>query len=319
LMALMGILGSLPTVLIVTFAGVIVDRFDQRKLIFITMTVRALMFASFLVVYLFIDQLIIVDVSYVQLTDHVIQRVYSINYIHFIWPLYLLLFMNNMAFTLYNLTVSTYSKFIIDKKNLLVANSFNSTVIQVSSVIGPILAGMIITVSYLLSFIVSTGLASIGSLVCLVLLFKGKQPKVVEHKKTSFKGEVQRVAADMKIGFNTIRSEPKVLYVMIVYMFFNLAASFINGVFAVVLQGEMSLNATWYGAVVAVMSGLGVITSLIILRLGKIDRKLIIINMVIFAEAIGLFLFAFIRNPWIMLFVITIPFGFVNGEQLLSC
>ncbi|MHA1187316.1 MAG: MFS transporter, partial [Candidatus Heimdallarchaeota archaeon] len=35
--------------------------------------------------------------------------------------------------------------------------------------------------------------------------------------------------------------------------------------------------------------------------------------MVIFAEAIGLFLFAFIRNPWIMLFVITIPFGFVNG------
>jgi len=133
LMALMGILGSLPTVLIVTFAGVIVDRFDQRKLIFITMIIRALMFASFLVVYLFINQLIIVDVSYVQLTDHVIQRVYSINYIHFIWPLYLLLFMNNMAFTLYNLTVSTYSKFIIDKKNLLVANSFNSTVNQANS------------------------------------------------------------------------------------------------------------------------------------------------------------------------------------------
>ena len=40
---------------------------------------------------------------------------------------------------------------------------------------------------------------------------------------------------------------------------------------------------------------------------------MLIINAVIFAEAIGLFLFAFIRNPWIMLFVITIPFGFVNG------
>ncbi|NHK32339.1 MAG: MFS transporter [Asgard group archaeon] len=40
---------------------------------------------------------------------------------------------------------------------------------------------------------------------------------------------------------------------------------------------------------------------------------MIIINLVIFAETIGLFIFAFNRNPWIMLLIITIPFGFVNG------
>ncbi|GAI83669.1 unnamed protein product [marine sediment metagenome] len=96
-------------------------------------------------------------------------------------------------------------------------------------------------------------------------------------------------------------------------MGFNFVVASINGTFVVVLQGEMTMNATWYGAVVAVMSGFGIVTSLIIMKLGKINRKLILVNLVIFLEAIGLFLFTFNRNPWIMLFVITVPFGVVNG------
>ncbi|HUT82114.1 MAG TPA: MFS transporter [Candidatus Bathyarchaeia archaeon] len=313
LMALMGILGALPTVLLVTFAGVIVDRFDQRKLIFITTLLRTILFVGYLVLYLFMDRLIRTYVYYVPLHEGVIQRITEINYIHFIWPMYTILFINNIVFTLYNLTVSTYSKYIIEKKNLLVANSFNSTVNQIANVIGPILAGMIITVSYLLSFTIGTGIASLGSIVCLLLISKGKQPPIIEKEKTTFKNDVKRIKDDLKIGFNTIRSIPKVLYVTIVYTFFNFGNAFINGTFVVVLQGEMKMTATWYGSVVAVMSVVGVITSLIIMKLGKINRKLILINLVIFAKAIGLALFSFVRNPWIMLFVITIPFGFVNG------
>ena len=36
LMSLMGMLGALPTILIILFAGVIIDRIDQRKLILIS-------------------------------------------------------------------------------------------------------------------------------------------------------------------------------------------------------------------------------------------------------------------------------------------
>ncbi|MBN1329661.1 MAG: MFS transporter [Candidatus Heimdallarchaeota archaeon] len=313
LMALMGILGALPTVLLVTFAGVIVDRFDQRKLIFITTLLRTILFAGYLVIYLFMDRLVQTDVFYELLHEGVIQRITIVNYLHFIWPIYTLLFINNVVFTLYTLTVSTYSKYIIEKKNLLVANSFNTTVNQLANVIGPILAGMIITVSYLLSFTVGIGIASIGSVVCLLLISKGKYPPIVKKEKTTFKKEVKRVKDDLKIGFNTIRFIPKVLYVTIVYTFFNLGTAFINGIFNVVLQGEMNMSATWFGSVIAVMSTIGIITSLIIMKLGKINRKLILINLVIFAEVIGLVLFALIRNPWIMLFVVTIPLGFVNG------
>jgi MFS family permease len=313
LMALMGILGSLPTVLIISFAGVIVDRFDQRKLIFISIALRVLFFLCFLLVYLFMDRLVITTIISESLSGGSIQSLVQIKYVHFIWPMYTLLFLNNVVFSFYSLTTTTYSKFIVDKKNLLVANSFNSTVNQIASVIGPIIAGMLITVSYLYSFMISIGIASIGAILCLMLMYKGKKPPQEKKEKTSLRNQMVRIVDDMKVGFNTIRSEPKILYITIVYMCFNFCTASINGVFSVVLQGEMALNATWYGATVALMSGFGVITSLVIMKLGKIDRKLIVINLVLFAETLGLFLFAFNRNPWIMLFVITIPFGFVNG------
>jgi len=138
-------------------------------------------------------------------------------------------------------------------------------------------------------------------------------PKVGIIEKSSVKKEISRIFDDMKIGFNAIRSEPKIMYVLLVYMGFNFVVASINGTFVVVLQGEMTMNATWYGAVVAVMSGFGIITSLVIMKLGKINRKLILVNLVIFLEVIGLFIFTFNRNPWIMLFVVTVPFGVVNG------
>ena len=125
LMALMGILGSLPTVLIITFAGVIVDRFDQRTLIFISITLRVIFFTGFLLVFLFMNRLVTTTITYVPLHEGVIQRITEVNYIHFIWPMYTLLFLNNVILSFYALTASTYSKFIVEKKDLLVANSFN--------------------------------------------------------------------------------------------------------------------------------------------------------------------------------------------------
>ncbi len=314
LMALMGILGSLPTIIIVTFAGVIVDRIDQRKLILISIIMRVVLLIGFLMVFLFMDRLIQTYTIYEPFKNGIIFRITITKYIHFIWPMYALLFISNAVFTLYNLTVSTYTKFIVEKKDLLVSNSFNSTITQIASVIGPILAGMIISTNYLYGFLVSIFIMSIAAIVCSILLKYGKvPPKREKIKKSGLRNEIQRISSDMKIGFDAIRSEPKVLYVLLVYMGFNFVTASVNGTFNVVLQGEMSMNATWYGAVVAIMSGFGVITSLIIMKLGKINRKLIIVNLVIFLEAIGLFLFTFIRNPWIMLFVITIPFGIVNG------
>ncbi|NHJ33507.1 MAG: MFS transporter [Asgard group archaeon] len=314
LMALMGILGSLPTIIIVTFAGILVDRVDQRKLIVISIIMRAVLLIGFLVVFLFMSRLIQTYEIYEPFKNGIIFRITITKYVHFIWPMYALLFINNAVFTLYNLTVSTYSKYIVKKKDLLVANSFNSTITQIASVIGPILAGMLISVSYLYSFLISIFITSIAAIICSFLLKHGKNPpKKEKSEKLSAKKEISKVFSDMKIGFNAIRSEPKVMYVLLVYMGFNFVVASVNGTFSVVLQGEMTMNATWYGAVVAVMSGFGIITSLVIMKLGKINRKLIIVNLVIFLEAIGLFLFTFVRNPWIMLFVITIPFGIVNG------
>ena len=51
LMAMMGIMGALPTILIILFAGVIIDRIDQKKMILITIGLKFIVFTLFLLCF----------------------------------------------------------------------------------------------------------------------------------------------------------------------------------------------------------------------------------------------------------------------------
>ena len=314
LMALMSLVGSLPTILIILFTGVIVDRIDQRKLIFISILLRFFVFTGFMLLYLLKDYLIIHTVTNLPTGTGGIQIIHSLNYIHFIWPMYVLLFISNAGFSFFGVTTGTYTKYIVDKKNYLVANSFTQTVAQIASVIGPILAGLIIDVSYLYSFIISVGIMSIAAIISLLLVYFGKQPPEVEKKPTEgFRQEMQKVFSDIRVGFDTIRNTPKVNFVTWVYVGFNFVTCTVNGFYTVVLQGEMELNASWLGAIQAVMAAIAVISSLIVMRFGKINRKLILVIVILALETVGLAIFTFNRNVWIMIALNTIPFGIVNG------
>lgn len=314
LMALMNIIGILPSVIITLFAGVIVDRYDQRKILFIAMILRSLVFVGFLLIYLFRNLLVIEYNLLVPYESGGNYTLHIFDYTHFIWPMYLLLFISNVGGTFLSLSMSAYSKYIITKKNLLVANSFNQTIVQISSVIGPLAAGAIITISYLYSFIIGVSIISLATVLALVLLYFGKKPPKVEiEKQDSFKAEIKQVFKDLRVGYVATKSQPKILFALIIYVMFNFATASVNGVFTVVTQGEIGLNPTWMGILQATMAGVAIITSLVFLKVGKINRKLIIVLSVLFAETIGLFLFAFNRNPWILVCVTTIPFGFVNG------
>lgn len=314
LMGLMNIISILPSVIITLFAGVIVDRYDQRKILLIAMIFRCLVFIGFLVVFLLKDLLIMEYIVALSIDNGRTNNIHIFDYTHFIWLMYLLLFISNIGFTFLNLSVNAYSKFIIDKKNLLIANSFNQTIVQISLVIAPIIAGIIITVSYLYSFIIGVIIMSLATLLALFLQYFGKKtPKVEIEKQDNFKAEIKQVFVDLRVGYDATKSEPKILFALIAYTIFNLATASINGMYTVVTQGEMNLNPAWLGALQASMASVAIITSLIILKIGKINRKLVLILMVVFMEAIGLFIFAFNRNPWMLICLNTIPFGFVNG------
>ncbi|NHJ05585.1 MAG: MFS transporter [Candidatus Heimdallarchaeota archaeon] len=314
LMGLMSLVGSFPTILIILFTGVIVDRIDQRKLIFISIFLRFIVFSGFLLLYLLKDYLIIHTITNLSTSTGGIQIIYSLNYIHFIWPMYVLLFISNAGFSFYNVAIGAYSKFIVEKKNYLVANSFTQTITQIASVIGPILAGLIIDVSYLYSFIISLGIMSFAAIFSLLLVYLGKQPPEIEKEPTeSFTQEMKKVFEDIKVGFDTIKSIPKVNFVTWTYVAFNFITCTVNGFYTVVLQGEMELNASWLGAIQAVMAAVAVVSSLVVMKLGKVNRKIILVIIILALETIGLAIFTFNRNVWIAILLNTIPFGIVNG------
>ena len=315
LMSLMGVIASLPTILIILFAGVIIDRMDQRKMILISIIIRFVVFAIFLLCFVLKDFLIQEYSYYEPIATGGYIKVHEFNYIHFIWPLYLALFVSNAGGALYGVTVSTYSKYIVKRNDLLVANSFNSTVTQVASVIGPLLAGALINFSYFYSFLISVCIMSLAVIASLFLMLKGiETPKVELENVKGFKKQMNKVFVDIRVGMGAIRNEPKILFLTITYVIFNFITCFINGSsYTAILQGEMELNATWLGAISATMSAIAVISTLVIMKIGKIDRKLILVILFLIMETIGLFIFAFNRNPWIVIFVNVIPFGIVNG------
>ena len=314
LMSLMGIIAAVPTILIILFAGVIVDRIEQRKLILITIGFRLIIFILFLLCFVLRDYLIQEYVIYEQIPYGGSVKVIVSDYTHFIWPMYLALFISNAGASLYWVTLSTYSKFIVKKNDLLIANSFTATVTQIASVIGPILAGVLITFSYLYSFIISVCIMSLAVIVSLFLLLKGVETPKVEIKEVSgFKNHMKKVFVDIREGMNAIKDEPKILFITSVYVIFNFITCMINGPYTVIVQGKMALNATWIGAISATMSAIAVVSSLIVLKIGKINRKLIIVIIFLVLQTFGMFLFAFNRNPWILITVNVIPLGIVNG------
>ena len=313
MMSLLIVIGILPNVLLMPIAGVLIDRLDQRKVIFVATTILLGGKIGFLAIYLLKDLLTLIDIQKIVTgTGHIIYQS-SLNYVHFIWPLYLLAFINAIGGSVLFLTIGTYTRHVVKRKNLLVMNSFNQTVMQIATVIGPLIAGVIADFNYLFSFIVSGTVIGAGATVCFFLTLKGNKPILEDRKRKHWKEEILEFGRDIRIGFRAVREDSKISFVLVMYTLFNFTVASIGGLYSVILQGKLELNPTWYGAVGTVSAGIGILTSLIIITIGKINRKLILINAVILIEAIGLLLFSLITNKWVMVLVVTLPLGIVNG------
>jgi MFS family permease len=313
MMSLLIVIGILPNVLLMPIAGVLIDRLDQRKVIFVATTILLGATLGFLTIYLLKDLLTLIDIQKIITgTGHIIYQS-SLNYVHFIWPLYLLAFINAIGGSVLFLTIGTYTRHVVKRKNLLVMNSFNQTVMQIATVIGPLIAGVIADFDYLFSFIISGAVIGAGATVCFFLTLKGNKPILEDRKRKHWKEEILEFGRDIRIGFRAVREDSKISFVLVIYTLFNFTVASIGGLYSVILQGKLELNPTWYGTVGTVSAGIGILTSLIIITIGKINRKLLLINIVILIEAVGLLLFSLITNKWVMVLVVTLPLGIVNG------
>ncbi len=309
LMGVLSIIWLSPFIIIAPLAGALADRFDQRKLMLISNIVSAIVSVGFVIVYIFVNQLTMVQFSIGQPTVHYlttsnalnISRQAIPNYLHVLWPLFVLCFFNSASAAFFFPSRNAYTRLIVKKKNLLIANSVGSSVFQIATIIGFVLAGLLAAQSYLLSFIVDAATFVVsGILIAFLFVMGTKPPEVMSEKSQNIGQEMKRFGKDIAIGYRTILQHPKITYVLVIFSFLTFSFGAINVLFIVILQGEMNLGPTWYGILQAMMGASGIITAIIMMRIGKIDRKILVLNVTFSAVVVSMFIFAVVRDPYVM-------------------
>jgi len=291
------IVTMLPAIFLAPFAGVIVDRTDQRKIMLFSIAIRLATAVGLATVYFFQNAMqnnLYLILLYVIFTIRVS-----------IWPFF-------------SPAKSAYTKLIVQKKNLLKANSFSSTALKVAGVLGPIISGLLIAIDYSIGFIFAIATSTISIFFFLLLVLKGQKPPKNGHSLDEFwnsKSKFRIVVDDFKIGIDAIKSSPKIGYVIVILAFVSFAFAGIDIMWPVILQSptEMNLNSTWFGAMESVVAGAAILAGLVVMLFKRIDRKIILMTGFQVIEALAMILMAFIRNEWLMIFLIMLPFGIVNG------
>ncbi|NPD88720.1 MAG: MFS transporter [Asgard group archaeon] len=310
LMGILSIIWLSPFVIIAPIAGALADRFDQRKLMFISNIISAIASVGFVIIYLFIDQLTMINYTTVPNLNNNLPTIQPVpNYLHVLWPLFVLCFINSASAAFFFPSRNAYTRLIVKKKNLLIANSVASSVFQIATIFGFVLAGLLAARSYLLSFIFDAGTFAVsGILIGVIFLMGKKPPKVIREKSKNIKQEMQRFIEDIKIGYQTLREYPKISYMLLIFSFITFSLGAVTVLFIVIIQGEMNLGATWYGILQAIMGVSGIITAIVLIRIGKIKRKILIINIAFGAMTVVMYIFAVVRNLYVMI-VIMFSYG----------
>ncbi|MBN1328413.1 MAG: MFS transporter [Candidatus Heimdallarchaeota archaeon] len=314
LIGIFQIVTIVPNVILAPISGLMVDRFDQRKIMMISIIVRILTAIFLAIIYILRNYIYIITYAQDTLSDGhtIIYRI--INPIHFLWLVIALFIIRVSIWPFFLPSKNAYLKLIIRKKDLLVANSFYSTVIQISGVIGPLVAGLLVSVNYLIGFYFTIGMTLISVVLFIALVFAGKKPpKQQEEKITSVKEGWGRTIREIKDGFDTFKVIKKVSYAIIIAAIVSFAFAGLDIMWPIILQGEMNLSPRWYGAMDSIVSFCGIISSLVLLKIGKINRKVVLLTVVFILEGISMGLMGYIRNPWIMIFFVMLPFGISFG------
>ena len=303
MMGILSIIFWTPYVLFTPFAGVVVDRFDQRKIMLFSNLLSFLASVGYIIVYMMRESLIVlININGL--------NVYSVRYILVL--LFILTFINSSAASIFFPARSAYTRLIVKKKNLLVANSVGSTVFQIATIFGFVFAGLLAARSYLLSFIVDAATFAVSGLLIGVIFFIGKKPPAVERDKSkNLRMEMKGIGEDLAIGYRTIREYPKISYMLIIFSLLTFSFGAINVLFIVILQGEMGLGQTWYGVLQALMGASGIITAIVLMSIGKINRKILLLNITFTGVTISMYIFAVVRNPWVIA-VILFSYGIMN-------
>ncbi|MGD7000224.1 MFS transporter [Bacillus thuringiensis] len=250
-------IGVLPIVLFGPIIGVVVDRFDRRKLMWVA------------------DAGCIILVSLIPL-------LYNLSVLQ-LWHLYAISFILAVLSMLFDVATITVIPQIAGP-SLTRANSAYQMVNQIASLAGPTLAGIIIALMGGINALWINAISFMATLVVVLLLPKLEKKKPTDRAKTP----LQTIRNDMREGLKWLMNDRLNLALSLQAMVGNFGASAVLGGLMYYLLSTLNLSAEESGINYTLIGVGGLLGSIIVIPLEQRFRRGILIPTLLAVGAIGL-------------------------------
>ncbi len=277
-MASVAICSSLPSIILGPFAGTYVDRVDKRKLLILMDLGRGILIIIPGILY-FLNQLQV-------------------------WHIFIIAaFLSSMS-TFFNPALASFIPVIVDKEQLIRANSLSQLSNNLLGIIGPALGGALValfgtgTVMFLdaLSFFVS---------VIAIFLVRIKTEKVFDQEKR------KKFLNDLLDGLKFIRTESGILGLVFLFSLLNFFVAPVGVLIPLVVKKILKMGAEGFGVLGSSISIGMVLGSLFLGMIGGVRRKGLFILSGIVLAGIFLALFGLSESFWTSILLLGIcGFGF---------
>lgn len=267
----------LPQVVLGPFAGVFVDRWSRKW------------------------TMILAD-SFVALCSAVIALLFYLDIIE-IWQIYLLLMLRSVGSAFHAPAMKSSIPLLAPEKELTRIASINQTIQALCNICGPVL-GAALLVSTDMSIVMLLDVAG-AAIACITLMFV-----FIPNPEKTETGSARNILRDMKDGFNVIRNNKGLSWVMITEVFITF---FIMPVVALIpLMTLKNFSGTAYQvSLVELLFGLGALLGGLLLGIWNPPiRKVIMINLSYIIIGISIFISGILPPS---AFIIYAVFAIVQG------
>ena len=241
------VIGALSTVLVNPFAGVLADKINKKLLTVITDTLNGMLFL----------------VLYILTIEHPLS----------LSMIYLSTFILNVFSNIYGISIETAKPNLVSEKKLLQINSISKIIESASSILGPMIGGMIFALLDIRLFIIINSFSfGISAFLQLFMDF------LFNHRNEEKDGEKFNIFTDIIHGITYLRSKKGIVNMFGTFIALNFFIGLsINVPMPYIVNNILKLSSNLFGIIQAFFS-IGMIVGALIIRksLNKFSHQKIV-------------------------------------------
>jgi len=278
-LALVTLIQVIPSFVFGPFSGVLVDRFDRKKI----MVIMDIIGAGTSFTMILIAEL---------------------------WQIYALVSFYSIIRVFFYPAKQAALPMIVDPENIMAANSLSQTTMQLSKIIGPALSGFVVAWFGIQMAFIIDGTSFVISAISILFIRSNLKPASATSKLT-----LKSSLVDLKKGFTIAWENIVIRFAFATMVLFLIAAAMIDPLLAFYLSYQFGLGESAFGLLVSLSAVTGLVTAIIVGSQKNIDRKLLMICSTMLIGGVGVMLIGlapYIATPQIALFGGMAVLGLVN-------